>query len=524
EGSIVEESTASAGEEDGTDAMDSDRDDRDHDHDHDDNDDHDDDDDHDHDMDTDTEAEEEALASAPVPAHMAVKKRPQTLYQELECHCAMITEELGCLKSIMRRGIFNRYAEASAEQFQDLEQSLLPLAHSAHQFALAAQNMATPHDLLIAAQQAQPAINASKAQYVTVMKELECFAPIGQDLKTRLLEAAIAYHSELVSMVSLSSDPSSSIIPASLEDARKNVQTVLKAMQQQQGYEVADNVVSFIQSIVEDMSDRYRYIQLALQMFVAASVWGAESTARTLEEQTQFDEDLRALLDPRRSKVIARLLGIYLIGEEMDLTKQASARTMDRDRINRIARSAALIFRASITRRLQPIASGQAQIHSQVSTQVAEDFAQHFTTSLSALMAETKAEEADLEGYGDNAIIQFLHLNGTRPQNKRWSYFPRAHLDDRDLSLKNDSLVKALRHRSSPVSGAMATLFGHDKELVFRLFFAPTRHSKTTMSVNNFKQDADGLRMQLEQQWRERKERKEAGTETEFGPRTQSTP
>ncbi|KAF9931696.1 hypothetical protein BGZ67_005142 [Mortierella alpina] len=44
------------------------------------------------------------------------------------------------------------------------------------------------------------------------------------------------------------------------------------------------------------------------------------------------------------------------------------------------------------------------------------------------------------------------------------------------------------------------------------------------MSVNNFKQDADGLRMQLEQQWRERKERKEAGTETEFGPRTQSKP
>ncbi|KAG9319529.1 hypothetical protein KVV02_000564 [Mortierella alpina] len=264
------------------------------------------------------------------------------------------------------------HAETSAEQFQDLEQSLLPLAHSAHQFALVAQNMATPHDLLIAAQQAQPAINASKAQYVTVMKELERFAPIGQDLKTRLLEAAIAYPS---------------------------------------------------------WSRWYRSLP------------------------TQF--------------------------------------------INH--------------------PPGQAQIHSQVSAQVAEDFAQHFTTSLSALRAETEEEEADLEGYGDNAIIQFFHLNRTRPQNKRWSYFPRPHLDDRDLSLKNDSLVKALRHRSSPVNSAMATLFEHDKELVFRLFVEPTWHSKTTMSVNNFKQDADGLRMQLEQQWRERKERKEAGTETEFG-------
>ncbi|KAF9975384.1 hypothetical protein BGZ75_000556 [Mortierella antarctica] len=133
--------------------------------------------------DMDTEAEEGALESAPAPAHMAVKKRPQPLYQKLEYHCAMITEELGFLKSIVRR------------------------AHSAHQFALVAQNTTTshPHALLMAAQKAQPAINASKARFVAVIKELERFAPIGQDLKTRLLEATIAYHSELVTMVSLTS-------------------------------------------------------------------------------------------------------------------------------------------------------------------------------------------------------------------------------------------------------------------------------------------------------------------------------
>ncbi|KAF9951204.1 hypothetical protein BGZ70_001091 [Mortierella alpina] len=44
------------------------------------------------------------------------------------------------------------------------------------------------------------------------------------------------------------------------------------------------------------------------------------------------------------------------------------------------------------------------------------------------------------------------------------------------------------------------------------------------MSVDSFKEDMDGLRMRLEQEWRERKERKEAGTETEFGPRTRSKP
>ncbi|KAF9951203.1 hypothetical protein BGZ70_001090, partial [Mortierella alpina] len=219
--------------------------------------------------------------------------------------------------------------------------------------------------------QAQPAINASKAQYQFAMEELERFAPIGQELKTRLLEATIAYHSELLSCVSTASDSSSSDVPTSLKSARNDVDAILETMKQQQGYQVADNVVKFIQSTVQDMSDRYRYILLALEMFVAASVWGVESTARTLEEQTQFDEDLRALLDPRRSQAIARLLGIYLIGEEINLTKKASARATDRDRVNRIARTAAEIFRAAVPRRLQPIAAGQAQIHSQVTAQVA---------------------------------------------------------------------------------------------------------------------------------------------------------
>ncbi|KAG9320066.1 hypothetical protein KVV02_004469 [Mortierella alpina] len=103
----------------------------------------------------------------------------------------------------------------------------------------------------------------------------------------------------------------------------------------------------------------------------------------------------------------------------------------------------------------------------------------------SELVTMTEAEEADLEGYGDNAIIQFFHLNGTRPQNKRWSYFPRPHLDDRELSLKNDTLMKALRYRSSPVSGAMTSLFGQDKELVFRLFFANTAQQDNRSTTLN---------------------------------------
>ncbi|KAF9574986.1 hypothetical protein EC968_004746 [Mortierella alpina] len=190
----------------------------------------------------------------------------------------------------------------------------------------------------------------------------------------------------------------------------------------------------------------------------------------------------------------------------MDLSKVARVNATDRERINRIAQSAAAAFRDAIARRLGPLPRSKSAIYAQVAEQVANDFAQHLTTSLSGLMAE------------------FFYLNGTRTEEQRWSYFPRPHLGDREIRFKNDALAKALRHRSSPVSGAMATLFGQDKELAFRLFFEPTRHSKTTMSIDSFKQDADGLRMHLEQQWLERKERKEAGTETEFGPRTRSKP
>ncbi|KAF9946979.1 hypothetical protein BGZ72_010962 [Mortierella alpina] len=357
--SSIQEVTESLGEEDDADAVESDGDeDENQDEEEDENENEDEEEDeNDDDDDMDMDAEEEAIVSAEAPV-VSTAKHPQTLYRKLECHCAIIMEELGCLRSIVRRGVSSRYAEKSAEQFKNLEQTLLPLAHSTHQFALAIQSTPTPHALLIAAQQAQPAINASKAQYLSVMDELERFAPIGPELKTRLLEAAVAYHSELMSHVSISSDSSSSIIPTGLKRTRDAVGAVLKEMKQKQGHDVADNVVKFIQSIVEDMSDRYRYIILALEMFVAASVWRAESSARTLEEQTQFDEDLRALLDPRRSQAIARLLGIYVIGDDINLTKKALARATDRDRVNRIARTAAQIFRAAVNKRLQPIAPG----------------------------------------------------------------------------------------------------------------------------------------------------------------------
>ncbi len=37
------------------------------------------------------------------------------------------------------------------------------------------------------------------------------------------------------------------------------------------------------------------------------------------------------------------------------------------------------------------------------------------------------------------------------------------------------------------------------------------------MPISSFKEDADGLKTHLEEQWRLRKEKKEASTETEFG-------
>lgn len=85
------------------------------------------------------------------------------------------------------------------------------------------------------------------------------------------------------------------------------------------------------------------------------------------------------------------------------------------------------------------------------------------------------------------------------------------------MRFQNKSLSRALRSTLNPTHAALAMLFGGEEELVFRLFFRPTDHHKTTMSMGSFEQDASGLKSQLEQHWLERKKRKAENTETEFG-------
>ncbi len=84
------------------------------------------------------------------------------------------------------------------------------------------------------------------------------------------------------------------------------------------------------------------------------------------------------------------------------------------------------------------------------------------------------------------------------------------------MRLGSKSLSRALLSTSNAFHGPLKMVFGNEEELSFRLFFQPTRHEKTTMSMETYREDRT-LKARLEQQWLERAERKAAGTETEFG-------
>ncbi|KAF9937118.1 hypothetical protein BGZ70_006705, partial [Mortierella alpina] len=114
-----------------------------------------------------------------------------------------------------------------------------------------------------------------------------------------------------------------------------------------------------------------------------------------------------------------------------------------------------------------------------------------------------KIEERELDG--NNAILQYMRLNESRPESERWSFFSRPALGDRFVKFSDDGLRRALLAPSSPVRKAMEGILLVDEDVVFELFFAKTRHGKVTMSMKEFKDDKDGTKTRLERLWAERK-------------------
>ncbi len=110
-----------------------------------------------------------------------------------------------------------------------------------------------------------------------------------------------------------------------------------------------------------------------------------------------------------------------------------------------------------------------------------------------------------------------MALNTARREGERWSYFPRPGLGDRWIKFSSKGLRDALMSTECPTRTTMALLFAEDEDLPQELFFERTRHRKVTMSMKEYCAGRDSLKTNLERQWAQRKQMKEAKQVVETG-------
>ncbi|CAO3570964.1 unnamed protein product [Mortierella alpina] len=382
-------------------------------------------------------------------------KRKQTDWQNLECHCDMVTAELGSLEYLLKRNLGPRIRDRSEQHVARVQNTLMELSATCQRHV---RSLSFPKDertTRALAKLAKKEIDTAKRQYNQAIKELEMFGSIEPSAKSNMEQAHTQYYYQLVMHI----ESGYSEIKDELALAQGRLQMAVKQLRDGQMTNVVDATVQYLQGVVRDMSDRYQWTHRALCLFVAATIWGPAT--ESAEEKQERDEDLRALLDPRRSLSIAFWTGKFLVGDVMDTTSQPRNTMIDRSRVVRIAQTAAQMLRECCPgRHLSPVPAGQSAIMLQVSGTLSNKFAEFFTTSLSALQTEV------------------------------------------------------LTSSSSPVRCTMIKIFSTTEDMVFSLFYEQTRYVKSTMPMQDFAEDKGGVKLYLQQKWRDAKGRM-------YEPRTQ---
>ncbi|KAF9938146.1 hypothetical protein BGZ67_000531 [Mortierella alpina] len=412
-------------------------------------------------------------------------KRKQTDWHNLECHCDMVTAELGSLKYLLKRNLGPRIRDSLEQHVARVQSTVMELSERTKRAV---------------AESAKKEIDTAKTQYNQAIKELEVFGSIDPSAKTSMEPAYTQYYYQLV----MHMESGHSEIRDELILAQDQLQTAVKQMRDGQVTNVVEATVQHRQGLVKDMSDRYQWTHLVLCLFVAATIWGPAT--ESAEEKQERDEDLLALLDPQRSLSTAFWTGKFLVGEVMDTTKQPRNTMIDRSRVVRIAQTAAQLLRDCCPGwYLSPVPAGHSAIMLQVSRTLSNNFAEFFTTSLSALQTEMEVDDEQLEG--NNAITQFIKLNERRPESERWSFFAPVSMADRFVQMTRESLRQVLTSSSSPVRCTMTKIFSTTEDMVFSLFYEQTRYVRSTMPMQDFAEDKGGIKLYLQQKWRDTKGR-----------------
>ncbi|KAF9921952.1 hypothetical protein BGZ67_010800, partial [Mortierella alpina] len=102
--------------------------------------------------------EEKAATTAVATPQISQPKRAQTLWQELECHCAMATEELGSLAELLRKSLGPRRAAASAKD----------------------------------------EVSSAKVAYTRAIQDLEVYGQVDPSVRSELEQACVRYHDLLL--------------------------------------------------------------------------------------------------------------------------------------------------------------------------------------------------------------------------------------------------------------------------------------------------------------------------------------
>ncbi|KAF9554302.1 hypothetical protein EC968_009720, partial [Mortierella alpina] len=346
----------------------------------------------------------------------------------------MATDELGSLAGLLRRNIGPRVKERSRQLLDEIRGALLGLSASCRKFAQAAHGQDI-HSIQTAAAATRDEVNLAKATYTRAIQELERYDKIEPSMKTELEQSCVRYYELLFQATQQRA--MSSILCRDLEKAYQDMDSVMQ--------KVADaQVETEISGILRDSG---------------------------------MDEDLRAILDPTRGLCIVHWTGVYLEGPVMNERIGPRSNTSDKDRVTRIAKTAARMLRECCPGMYLPEPDLDLGILNRAAAlELSHQHAQFYTTSLSSLMVEMKIDERDLNG--DNAILQYMRLNESRPEAERWSFFSRLGLGDRFVKFSSDGLRRALLASSSPVRKVMEDILSTDEDVVFEFFFASTRHAK----------------------------------------------
>ncbi|KAF9966905.1 hypothetical protein BGZ70_000814 [Mortierella alpina] len=314
-------------------------------------------------------------------------KRKQTDWRNLECHCDMVTAELGSLKSLLKRNLGPRIRDKSEQHVARVQNTLMELSATCQRH-VRSLSLSKDERSRAVVEAAKNEIDTASRLYNQAIKELETFGPIDPPAKTNMEQAYTRYYYQLVTHM----ESGCSEIRDELALAQDQLQTAVKQLRDGQVTNVVEATVQHLQGVVRDMSDRYQWTHLALCLFVAATIWGP--APESAEEKQERDEDLRALLDPQRSLGIAFWTGKFLVGEVMDTTSQPRNTMIDRSRVVRIAQTAAQMLRDCCPGLyLSPVPAGHSAIMLHVSSTLSNNFAEFFTTSLSALQTEPRTQQ-----------------------------------------------------------------------------------------------------------------------------------